>query len=100
MGEDKNQLLQGGARAEAEMAPIVNEAAPTLDPHQLRVSRRTRNHIELILAIAILVIAYGFWSGGTKNRPTNPHPATSPDSPAGDGDLESAPEVKYATRGA
>jgi len=59
MGEDKNQLLQGGARAEAEMAPIVNEAAPTLDPHQLGVSRRTGNHIELILAIAILVIAYG-----------------------------------------
>jgi hypothetical protein len=99
MEEENGQPLQVGTNAEFENDPVVNKVPPAGDRHRLRVSRRTRKHIDLLLIIGIFVIAFGLWSGRGKNGLTTPHPATSPDSQAGDADLESTPEVRYATKG-
>jgi len=81
------------------LSPNVNEAVPTRAPHQLRVSRRTRKRIELILVIGILVVGFGLLIGGIKKMLETSHPTTSPDFRSGHGNLESTPEVRYATRG-
>jgi len=67
MGEDKNQLLQEGARAEAEIDSNVIEAVPKSDPQGLKVPRRTRDNVELALLIGILAIAFGLWRGAVKD---------------------------------
>jgi len=99
MGEDKNQLLQEGARAEAEIDSNVIEAVPKSDPQGLKVPRRTRDNVELALLIGILAIAFGLWRGAVKDLLTTSHTATLPDLQAGGGNLESTPEVKHATTG-
>jgi len=99
MEEENGELLPVGTHTEPERDPIAHEASPPRDRHRLRVSRRTRKHIDLLLIIGILVIAFGLWSGRGKNGLTTPPPATSPDSQAGDADLESTPEVRFATKG-
>jgi hypothetical protein len=99
MREDKSQGLQEGDRTEGKIDSNVVEAAPKADSRGLKVPRRTRKHIDLLLIIGILVIAFGLWSGRGKNGMTTSQPATSPGSQAGDADLESTPEVGYATKG-
>lgn len=99
MGEDMNQLPQEGGSKGVEIDPNGEEALQAPTPYQLRVSRRTRETMALVLVVGILVITYGLWGGRTETGPTTSYPATSPDIQAGDGDMESAPEVRYATRG-
>jgi hypothetical protein len=99
MSEDKNQLPQEDPRQGVEIDPNNDEAYPAQTPYQLRVSRRVHELMALILLIGILVIAFVFWRGRTKNPLTVSHRPSSLGVQAGDGDPESTPEVRYATRG-
>jgi hypothetical protein len=99
MTEEKNQIPQEDSRQGVDIDANSAEAFPTRTPSQLRVSRRTREFMALILLIGILVVAGVVWSGRTEIGLTTTRPATSPDVRTGDGNIESTPEVKYATRG-
>jgi len=99
MAKDEDQLPQEGGHLEVEGGPLGEEVIPAPTPYQLRVSRRTREYMVLILLVGILAIACGLWMGRAENGVVTSRPAASPGVQAGEGDLESTPEVKYATTG-
>jgi hypothetical protein len=99
MGEDKDEILQGDWRKGVEGNPCIKEVLATLTSSQVRISRRTREFMALILLIGIFIVACGFWSGRTGIGLTTTLPAISPDVRAGEGNIESTPEVTYATTG-
>ena len=99
MTEEKNQIPQEDSRKGVSGDPSVDKLFVALTSSELRISRRTRELMALILLIGILVVAGVVWSGRTEIGLTTTRPATSPDVRTGDGNIESTPEVKYATRG-
>jgi hypothetical protein len=99
MDEDKDELIQLDSRKRVAGDPTVEKLLVALTSSELRISRRTREFMALILLIGILVVAGVFWTGRTENGLTTSVPAIAADVRAGDGNIESTPEVKYATRG-
>jgi hypothetical protein len=99
MDEDKDEILQADWRKGVEDNPGIKEALAVLTSSQVRISRRTREFMALTLLIGIFIVACGFWSGRTGIGSTTTFPAASPDFRAGEGNIESTPEVRYATTG-
>lgn len=82
-----------------ESNPSIEEVLVALGSSERRISRRTREFMALILLVGILVVVSVIWGGRSEMGLTTTLPGMSPDAQAGDGNLESMPEVKYATRG-
>ena len=99
MDEDKDEIVKGDWRKGVAGDPSTMEVMEALISSEVRISRRTREFMALILLIGILVVAGVVWSGRTENALTTAVPAVSRDLQAGDGSVESTPDVRYVTRG-
>jgi hypothetical protein len=79
--------------------PNPNEVYPVEDHYRLRVSGRTQNRLKAFVRAEILVLVGVLLVVGVKKWSETSLFATGPAFQAADGNLESTPEVRYATTG-
>ena len=97
MVKTRSQLPIEGGRAGSEMDPIGGSKAPPEFPHQVKVSRRTRDFIPVLLAGGLLILACALWVGRSDVALSNFPPSVPQHTSSPDGDARSKQEVAYAT---